>query len=92
MSDMKVKVQNSMSPGLKTVTFEHGDRAYVYLMEEELAKALEIRLNAMWQFKHGILKDGGLIAMFKDPADRNEAHRQLAIHVDSEYERFDARR
>jgi hypothetical protein len=71
---MIVKVEGSLSPGLKTVTFNHGgDREYVYLMPEELAKSLEIRLNCMWKFSHGILADGDLIAMFKDGDNRDHA-------------------
>ena len=77
---VKVKVQGSLADGMKTVTFDDGERQHVYLMPEALAKALEIRLNAMWSFKHGILRDGALHAMFRDEADRDEALQALRVH------------
>lgn len=42
---MHVKVQNSVIGDSKTVTFTHGDRQWIYLMDPELAEHLETRLN-----------------------------------------------
>lgn len=76
---MKVRIQNSVIGDSKTVTFTHGNREWVYIMDPELAKCLETRLNCMWQFKHGILQDDiELIAMFKHAEDRDAC--LLAIH------------
>ena len=66
---MKVYVQGSLAPGMKTVTFIDDGTKHVYLMPEKLAESLRIRLHA---FKYGILVDGKeLIAMFKDKDDRD---------------------
>jgi hypothetical protein len=87
---MKVKVQGSFIAGLKTVTFSHLGKDHVWLMPEELATGLELRLNAMWQFKHGILQDGKeLIAMFKNVEDRDESLNNLDIHVGKRLKAFD---
>ncbi len=85
---MKVKVEGSMSPGMKTVTFDDGgDREHVYLMEEALAKSLETRLNA---FKYGILYDDKeLVAMFKEPEYRDQSLQELK-HIEERLTAFDA--
>lgn len=75
---MKVKVQDSIAEGMKSVTFFHGHDETTYLMPEALARIIETWLNAMHDFKHGILLDDKeLVAMFKDDGDRNVALSEL---------------
>lgn len=87
---MKIKVENSFSPDMKTVTFFEGSTETVYLMPEALAKSLETRLNVMWQFTHGILRDRSLVAMFKNETDRDAALAALPVEPDLYLEPFDA--
>lgn len=87
---MKVKVQGSFIDGLKIVTLSHLGKDQVYLMPEELARGLEIRINVIWNYKHGIMQDNKeLIAIFKHADDRDESLERLSVHVGKRLKAFD---
>lgn len=79
---MRILVENSkIGKEWKKVTFIKDLRAeqtlgvscqeISTLMPANMAKSIEIRLNAMADFKHGVTYKGNVMAMFRDPADRD---------------------
>jgi len=72
---VKVQIKDCCYGDMKEVTF---NGRLMYKMPATLAKSLKTRLDAMEQFKHGILLDGKVLtAMFRDEGDRNVALSEL---------------